>query len=106
MSSAQPLRQEIEKEAVRLHAVGGLCANCLNERTCGIAASAGRAIHQCELHEVSSLPTLGASPRENEETAVPANETHLLGLCSNCDNRNGCKLPKPPSGVWRCEEYR
>ena len=29
-----------------------------------------------------------------------------LGLCMNCENLDGCNLPKPPGGVWMCEEYR
>ena len=30
----------------------------------------------------------------------------LRGLCVNCDEREFCKLPKAPAGVWFCEEYR
>ncbi|MCF7919234.1 MAG: hypothetical protein K9N06_04920 [Candidatus Cloacimonetes bacterium] len=27
------------------------------------------------------------------------------GLCTNCENRFICKLPRPETGVWYCEEY-
>jgi hypothetical protein len=29
----------------------------------------------------------------------------LRGLCVNCDRRYDCTYPKPPSGVWSCDEY-
>jgi hypothetical protein len=27
------------------------------------------------------------------------------GLCRNCQKREGCELPKPEGGIWRCEAY-
>lgn len=29
----------------------------------------------------------------------------LRGLCVSCDLRFGCTYPKPPGGVWNCDEY-
>lgn len=29
----------------------------------------------------------------------------LRGLCVNCDRRYDCTYPKPPGGVWSCDEY-
>jgi hypothetical protein len=29
----------------------------------------------------------------------------LRGLCINCDLRRDCTYPKPPGGVWNCDEY-
>lgn len=29
----------------------------------------------------------------------------LRGLCATCALRDACEFPKPPGGVWRCEEY-
>lgn len=29
----------------------------------------------------------------------------LRGLCVNCDHRYYCTYPKPPGGVWSCDEY-
>ena len=29
----------------------------------------------------------------------------LRGLCVNCDLRRDCTYPKPPGGVWNCDEY-
>jgi hypothetical protein len=37
-------------------------------------------------------------------TAPPA-ETLFRGLCVNCDLRWKCTYPKPPQGVWSCDEY-
>ena len=39
---------------------------------------------------------------ENGEAALPPQEA---GLCATCDNRNTCTFPKPPGGVWHCEEF-
>ena len=32
--------------------------------------------------------------------------SELMGLCRHCELRDMCPLPKPKSGVWRCEYYR
>jgi len=29
----------------------------------------------------------------------------LSGLCRNCSRASHCTFPKPPSGIWLCEEY-
>ena len=34
-----------------------------------------------------------------------AGQHGLRGLCATCALRDSCEFPKPPGGVWRCEEY-
>lgn len=29
----------------------------------------------------------------------------LRGLCVNCNHRRYCTYPRPPGGVWSCDEY-
>jgi predicted AAA+ superfamily ATPase len=42
-------------------------------------------------------------PDELEETQHPTEG--VKGLCSNCSKALYCRLPRPFSGVWHCEEY-
>ncbi len=85
----------------RLHA--GVCANCAHADLCGILHGASRVIHHCELYECCA-PVAMQAARESERFVEP-DRPHMLGLCANCDLRAECKLPKPASGVWHCEEY-
>lgn len=38
--------------------------------------------------------------------AKPGSSSKVGGLCVNCSERATCSYPKPPGGVWRCEDYR
>ncbi len=41
---------------------------------------------------LNSKPKTGTSP--------------FKGVCTNCENRENCKINDPTVGVWHCEEYR
>lgn len=93
---------------------GGLCSNCKHAATCTYPRDPARPVLQCDEYECSE-PARGArashrkpaaSSPEPHRTAGPREPHRLLGLCSNCDDREACVLPKPEGGVWRCEEYR
>ena len=32
--------------------------------------------------------------------------SHFGDLCSTCQDRDCCILPRPPGGIWRCANYR
>ena len=40
-----------------------------------------------------------------DPSPVEKDKSELMGLCRNCANRRICIYPKPPGGVWHCEEY-
>ncbi len=86
-----------------------LCANCAHLDGCGLFAEAPSPVLQCELYFCCALPRpeIVGGGHEGEAPPEPRRETlHLLGLCANCELRSECRLPKPQSGVWHCEEYR
>ncbi len=85
----------------------GLCATCNHSLSCTFRRSVESPVLYCEEFDCSS-PSV---PQVPHLTAVPAPEPRensssgLLGLCSNCEGRDSCTLPKDEGGVWHCEEY-
>lgn len=85
----------------------GLCLTCNHALTCTFTRRPDTPVLYCEEFDISAPPhprlvrpiavhppTQGQSPAEG-----------LLGLCSNCEKRSTCALPKAEGGVWHCEEY-
>ena len=84
----------------------GVCANCSNQDHCPTPGASRHPIQQCEMHEAGPVwRPVSMDVAESRPVAAPV-EVHMLGLCMNCENRSQCRLPKPPAGVWHCEEYR
>lgn len=95
------------------------CENCTHFPTCTYPKINGRPIYYCSEHEAwkeclgeVSLALLkskkGAPPSGRPGSENPEKEkenVELRGLCINCENRKDCTFPKPPGGVWHCEEY-
>ncbi len=84
-----------------------LCSTCRHAGDCIYLVERSRPIHQCEMFDVESGP-LRAHPATDSAGQVRqggASKEKFLGLCSNCDLRMTCKLPRPEGGVWHCEEY-
>jgi hypothetical protein len=89
----------------------GLCSTCNHREVCTRRPGFRPPVLSCEEFDVTtpggveqSTPTAGAEPRRRGRQKT-AEDSGRSGLCSNCDNRNACSLPKPPGGVWHCEEY-
>ena len=92
---------------------GGLCLTCNNAPSCFHRARRGPALC-CELFD-DYVPA-GLRARDDRlassadssitSTAQVQEEAEYAGLCTNCENRRTCALPKPAGGVWHCEEYR
>jgi hypothetical protein len=88
--------------------VRGLCATCINYPICQYTLRAGA----CGVLYCNEFDN---GVRQNTRTVTPARpapypavtETPpLAGLCANCELRESCTYPKPPGGVWHCNEYR
>ncbi|UCD75549.1 MAG: hypothetical protein JSV91_01265 [Phycisphaerales bacterium] len=97
----------------------GLCSTCNNVSTCFYFSTRGPALF-CELFDdhVDYSPPQAArrapraaprvAPRPARRRAAPAAAeapVPLKGLCVNCEHRSACVYPKPPGGIWHCEEY-
>jgi hypothetical protein len=105
--TAEEARDEAAARLERL-IEAGLCGNCRHASDCATLMQASAPIIQCEMHECgpSSKPRLSLVKRRPAATGEENVDTDsLLGLCTNCDHVNACLLPKPPGGVWQCEEY-
>jgi hypothetical protein len=69
--------------------VASVCVTCSKAPWCG--------------HRIGE-PVKEASCEDFEKLKGRPGKAHR-GLCVNCDRREGCTLPRPPGGVWHCEEY-
>lgn len=83
-----------------------LCINCLDADNCGYRTNQKRPIIFCE-----DFNCTNPSGSENDLIrALPKTENSLdfsgIGICSNCENFEVCKLPKTEGDVINCEEYR
>lgn len=81
----------------------GICENCAQAAHCLFRENAAQPVWFCEQFEnVISEPALPKNPVVHSTGKSPI---RLLGLCVNCEKRESCRLPKPESGIWHCEEY-
>ena len=91
----------------------GLCMTCVHSSTCAFPRRKGQAVLSCEeFDEHGEGPAEGADltppvVEEGRASAAPmkGESPEYKGLCSSCENRETCAFPKPPGGVWHCEEF-
>ena len=90
----------------------GLCSTCNNVGTCVYRRRRGYDALYCEMFDGSG-PQRGNGNSDADAVVVTTStiaadkvtNTEPKGLCVNCKHRDTCKLNKPESGVWHCEEY-
>jgi len=86
-----------------------LCCNCMYAQSCTHRRRSGQPVTHCEEHAVDAAQPLNERPASACEPPVASeaedSARELLGLCSNCEQRQTCRLPKPEGGIWHCEEY-
>lgn len=85
----------------------GLCCDCVKFDTCTFPRDPARPVWGCDeyvscdplnpVHEPAPLPATLAAP----DGAAPG---ELKGLCRTCALAPTCTFPKPPGGVWQCDE--
>ena len=95
--------EAVDERSAENRKVTGLCANCKHVFHCDYLKGGDRHVSQCEEYE--------CGPRDRRQgvaaPAAPATApAKVLGLWSNCEERDVCVDPKPEGGVWRCAEYR
>ena len=69
------------------------CNTCVFYVNCSHRITSDKFILHCQDFELDDRGAVEAAPE-------PAK-----GLCSNCAKASYCRLPRPFSGVWHCEEY-
>jgi len=111
MSQATMLIEEVARPVVRQTMVfQGLCRDCSRAEACTFPRDPSRAVRSCEEFETAE-PAWGRRPSLESVAPVfptvsdPAAEAgNLKGLCRQCTERLTCQFPKPPEGVWQCDE--
>jgi|GEM_PF-777932 len=85
----------------------GLCSTCRHSKTCTYLCRQERPVLFCEefeVEEVESKRTHSHDEQAADQATIPDMEKYP-GLCSTCEHRETCTLPKPEGGVWQCEEF-
>ena len=83
-----------------------LCSTCNHAPTCGNHSTPENPVFYCEEFDAYVPMT---PPKSSVSVSAPTemiDSDKYKGLCSNCENREACMLPKPEGGIWHCEEYR
>jgi hypothetical protein len=111
MSQATMLIEEVARPVVRQTMVfQGLCRDCSRAEACTFPRDPSRAVRSCEEFEAPEPARGRNAPLECAVSVFsvasePAAETgELGGLCRQCAQRLTCQFPKPPEGVWQCDE--
>ena len=92
----------------------GLCSTCNNILSCFFRKRHSEPVWFCEQFDNSDYTVENRidyynSPNQDFEESISVNveeANQFEGLCSNCENRKSCSLPKLDSGTWYCEEYQ
>jgi len=85
----------------------GLCLTCNNADTCVHRKRRGADAIYCETFD-DYVPRNGKGAGKAATVVMmttAAAPVDVKGLCLNCVHRDACKLSKPETGVWHCEEY-
>jgi hypothetical protein len=83
----------------------GICSACIHESDCTYPRAAWP-VTQCGEFE-SYFPAPPEPPPVLSRSVEEENSSPIhVGLCGSCVDRGICTYPKPPGGVWRCEDYR
>ncbi|MBN1347867.1 hypothetical protein JXJ21_00510 [candidate division KSB1 bacterium] len=91
----------------------GLCITCIHLHTCTSKRNISEPILFCEQFEYDQHIVPESSADDSSLARIAPEEIvtetrpdeQFKGLCVNCSNRNHCKIPKPPGGVWHCAQY-
>ena len=108
----RPQEEAREREPHNVAAPAGLCTNCDHAATCTFQRPTGQPIAYCDewtCEDSMPNPIQNAGTDQDEiemkrEWAMEA-EARPKGLCMTCEAYPTCMFPKPPDGVWHCEEY-
>lgn len=81
----------------------GLCSTCGHSNGCTLRNNSESPVLFCEEFDSSlpGTPAVNPVPIQSKDNSSDGN----MGLCINCENRDGCGFQKPEGGVWNCEEY-
>ncbi|MBD3373281.1 MAG: hypothetical protein GF403_11275 [Candidatus Coatesbacteria bacterium] len=80
----------------------GLCADCVHAENCELRRMNPAPVYHCaEFVGLEAPPVIRAVRSEGPSAPL----SRYRGLCRTCRRAERCTYPKPPGGVWYCEEY-
>ncbi len=91
--------------------ITGRCGDCVKSETCTFPRDPAHPVRACEEFEGAELsagarqPLVAVArvfPEDPDPTQAAAGDAK--GLCRQCARRQTCSYPKPPGGVWQCDE--
>ncbi|MBN2452626.1 MAG: hypothetical protein JXR77_19740 [Lentisphaeria bacterium] len=88
----------------------GLCGTCLHRANCVLGEGLGSPVWYCEEFDDGAVAAVDMPAKEapavrGKQARRASVLRQTMGLCSNCEHRDTCRLTRPPGGVWHCEEY-
>jgi len=113
MQTASP--KTLVKVGITETAAEGLCSTCSHVAGCALRARQTSNVHWCEEFDAYITPPTPVSDAYAQHLTAPSDaETRdeaptaqtSAGLCSNCEGRLSCEMPRTSSAVYFCEEYR
>ena len=111
MSQATMLIEEVMRPVERrAPAIQGLCRDCVNAEACTFPRDPSQPVRSCDEFTPTTLardrhaPFVMAMPVYPIIRERAPDPEELRGLCRQCANRITCTFPKPPEGVWQCDE--
>jgi len=81
-----------------------LCSTCNHASVCATRSRPDKPVFYCEEFD-AYVPVQEKTPARTAANPAESSGKHK-GLCSNCENRETCAIPRPEGGIWHCEEYR
>jgi len=105
--SAQVNRRKKKAIVAETNTYQGICPSCENFPLCSFIHGARTPVTFCEEFSVNGTPKM-ANTSEKQGVVIEgrASLERYNGLCTTCENFNGCIFPKDEAGIWHCEEYR
>ena len=111
-SSQLPIGGKEENIVSGIVEYNDLCTTCNYRPDCVRRKRHGKPVLYCEEFDDYQPPRKKVQrgfaeydSQEKVEISRLASE-RSLGLCSFCENRDSCTIPKNEGGIWHCEEYR
>lgn len=104
----EPATQQLRR---RRPVITGLCGDCVQSETCTFPRDPAHPVRACEEFEGAELRAGARQPLVAVASVFPAEPDpmraapgEVKGLCRQCARRLTCSYPKPPEGVWQCDE--
>ena len=83
----------------------GICSTCKHQNGCVYLSKTTEPIFHCNEFETVEAEPVKTAVQEPQTEEKQTDTQTFKGLCVNCANRHTCKIHKPESGIWHCEEY-